>query len=88
MEKKIDMVYFLHSPLIVMNVGLRLNLFSFTKIKMKIHTCIQHLLDIFLSDNMGEIVIYVLYKGKIIIKELLVLQIFRQAALLLLSAVS
>ena len=71
-----------------MNVGLRLNLFSFTKIKMKIHTFIQHLLDIFLSDNMGEIVIYVLYKGKIIIKELLVLQIFRQAALLLLSAVS
>ena len=85
MEKKIGTVYFLHFPLIVMNVDLGLNLFSFTKIKMKIRTFIQHLLDIFLSDNMGGDCDISNIQRKI--KELLVLQIFRQAALLLLSSV-
>lgn len=74
----------MHFPLIVMNVDLGLNLFSFTKIKMKICTFIQHLLDIFLSDNMGDCDIPNIQRK---IKELPVLQIFRQAVLLLLSSV-
>ena len=55
---------------------------------MKIHTFIQHLLDIFLSDNRGGDCDICNIQRKIIIKELLVLHILRQAALLLLSAVS